>query len=105
MARPSSLARREPTQGTLFEGRLGASIEETATALGVQRDTIYRLIGDGRLTISNSGAADDCACHLHPTAAGRDRDHTQGPGAPLPHWRLGREPQQPCRAVRGGAAR
>ena len=38
-----------------FEGRLGTSINETATALGVQRDTVYRLIGDGMLTVSKLG--------------------------------------------------
>jgi excisionase family DNA binding protein len=38
-----------------FEGRLGISIDETAIALGVQRDTVYRLIGDGMLTVSKLG--------------------------------------------------
>jgi excisionase family DNA binding protein len=38
-----------------FEGRLGISIDETAIALGVQRDTVYRLINDGMLTVSKLG--------------------------------------------------
>jgi excisionase family DNA binding protein len=47
---------REPQiQPTLFEGRLGCSIDETSTALGVQRDTVYRLIAEGRLTMSKLG--------------------------------------------------
>jgi excisionase family DNA binding protein len=50
--RPSPSDRPPPA---LFEGRLGCSIDETATALGVQRDTVYRLISDGRLTISKLG--------------------------------------------------
>jgi excisionase family DNA binding protein len=50
--RPSPSGRRPPV---LFEGRLGCSIDETATALGVQRDTVYRLIAEDRLTVSKLG--------------------------------------------------
>ena len=46
---------RESHRPTLFEGRLGCSIDETSTALGVQRDTVYRLIAEGRLTMSKLG--------------------------------------------------
>ena len=51
----SSSADRSSTPSAPFEGRLGISIDETATALGVQRDTVYRLIGDGRLIVSKLG--------------------------------------------------
>ena len=54
MTRTSS-ADRPSTLSAPFEGRLGISIDETATALGVQRDTVYRLIGDGRLIVSKLG--------------------------------------------------
>jgi excisionase family DNA binding protein len=54
MTRTSS-ADRPSTPSAPFEGRLGISIDETATALGVQRDTVYRLIGDGRLIVSKLG--------------------------------------------------
>src|SRR5215469_765335 len=54
MARSLS-AQRPSTPSAPFEGRLGISIDETATALGVQRDTVYRLIGDGRLIVSKLG--------------------------------------------------
>ena len=55
MPRYSPPARQPEIRPTLFEGRLGCSIDETATALGVQRDTVYRLIAEGRLTISKLG--------------------------------------------------
>ena len=55
MPRYSPPARQPETRPTLFEGRLGCSIDETATALGVQRDTVYRLIAEGRLTIYKLG--------------------------------------------------
>jgi excisionase family DNA binding protein len=54
MARSLS-AQRPSAASAPFEGRLGISIDETAIALGVQRDTVYRLIGDGKLTISKLG--------------------------------------------------
>jgi excisionase family DNA binding protein len=38
-----------------LEGRLGCSINEAAKALGLQRDSIYRMITDGRLTGSKMG--------------------------------------------------
>jgi excisionase family DNA binding protein len=38
-----------------FDGRLAASINETAEALNVDRDTIYRLVADGRLVMSKIG--------------------------------------------------
>jgi excisionase family DNA binding protein len=38
-----------------FSGRLGASVNETAEALNIDRDTVYRLIADGQLTISKLG--------------------------------------------------
>ena len=38
-----------------FEGRLGAGVDETADALGVEKDTIYRMILDGRLIASKVG--------------------------------------------------
>jgi excisionase family DNA binding protein len=38
-----------------FEGRLGASIGEVAACLGVQRDTVYRMVLDGRLIASKVG--------------------------------------------------
>jgi excisionase family DNA binding protein len=31
------------------------SVDETATTLGVTKDTIYAMIGDGRLTVSKLG--------------------------------------------------
>jgi excisionase family DNA binding protein len=55
MPRYAPPTRQPPIQPALFEGRLGCSIDETATALGVQRDTVYRLIAEGRLTISKLG--------------------------------------------------
>ena len=55
MPRYSPPARQPESRPTLFEGRLGCSIDETATALGVQRDTVYRFIAEGRLTISKLG--------------------------------------------------
>ena len=45
----------EPNSSLPFDGRLGASINETATALNLQRDNIYRLVADGRLTVSKLG--------------------------------------------------
>jgi excisionase family DNA binding protein len=51
----SSSADLPSTPSAPFEGRLGISIDETASALGVQRDTVYRLVGDGRLTVSKLG--------------------------------------------------
>jgi excisionase family DNA binding protein len=54
MTRTSSVD-RPSTPSAPFDGRLGVSIDETATALGVQRDTVYRLIGDGRLIASKLG--------------------------------------------------
>jgi excisionase family DNA binding protein len=38
-----------------FGGRLGISINEAAEAIGVDRDTIHRLLGTGRLTMSKIG--------------------------------------------------
>jgi excisionase family DNA binding protein len=55
MQRYSPSVHQRHLQSPLFEGRLGCSIDETATALGVQRDTIYQLIAEGRLTISKIG--------------------------------------------------
>ena len=55
MLRHAPSTRQSQVQPALFEGRLGASIGETATALGVQRDTVYRLIAEGRLTMSKLG--------------------------------------------------
>jgi excisionase family DNA binding protein len=43
------------TASLLFEGRLGVSIEEAARALDQHTDTIYRMIGDGRLVASKMG--------------------------------------------------
>jgi excisionase family DNA binding protein len=34
---------------------MGASIDETAAALNLRRDSIYRLVADGRLTVSKLG--------------------------------------------------
>ena len=55
MPRHAPHTRQPPIQPALFEGRLGCSIDETATALGVQRDTVYRLIAEDRLTVSKLG--------------------------------------------------
>jgi excisionase family DNA binding protein len=38
-----------------FDGRLGASVDETAAALNVQRSTIHRFIARGQLTASKVG--------------------------------------------------
>ena len=55
MSRYAPPTRQPPIQPALFEGRLGCSIDETVTALSVQRDTVYRLIAEGRLTMSKLG--------------------------------------------------
>jgi excisionase family DNA binding protein len=47
-AEPSSLP-------DAFDGRLTISIDETSAALGVGRDTVYVMIGDGRLVASKFG--------------------------------------------------
>jgi excisionase family DNA binding protein len=39
----------------LFDDRLTVSIDETAAALGVGRDTVYVMISDGRLVASKFG--------------------------------------------------
>lgn len=39
----------------VFEGRLTISIDETAAALGIGRDTVYIMIADGRLIASKFG--------------------------------------------------
>jgi excisionase family DNA binding protein len=38
-----------------FGGRLAVSINQSAEALNVDRDTIYKLVADGRLTMSKIG--------------------------------------------------
>jgi excisionase family DNA binding protein len=38
-----------------FAGRLGISIAEAGVALGVKRDTIYRMLADGRLVATKIG--------------------------------------------------
>jgi excisionase family DNA binding protein len=38
-----------------FGGRLGVSIDETASALSLNRDTVYHLIGAGRLIAAKIG--------------------------------------------------
>jgi excisionase family DNA binding protein len=58
------MARRTINPGTghnqpppdVFDGRLTVSIDETATALGVGRDTVYIMVQDGRLIASKFGA-------------------------------------------------
>jgi len=39
----------------MFDGRLTVGIDETATALGVGRDTVYIMLQDGRLIASKFG--------------------------------------------------
>ena len=38
-----------------FGGRLAVSINETAEALNVDRDTVYKLVAEGRLVMSKLG--------------------------------------------------
>ena len=38
-----------------FGGRLAVSINETAEALNVDRDTVYKLVAEGRLVMSKIG--------------------------------------------------
>jgi excisionase family DNA binding protein len=79
MPRYSPSVHQRHLQAPLFEGRLGCSIDETAAALGVQRDTIYRLIADDRLTISKIGRRTIVARRLDPTAVGEDGLQAKAP--------------------------
>ena len=64
-AKPPSVAIQPPSSPGIghnqpppdvFEGRLTISIEETGTALGIKRDSVYALIQTGRLIASKFGA-------------------------------------------------
>ena len=64
-AKPPSVAIQPPSSPGIghnqpppdvFEGRLTMSIEETGTALGIKRDSVYALIQTGRLIASKFGA-------------------------------------------------
>jgi excisionase family DNA binding protein len=44
-----------PDPSLPFGGRLGISIDETATVLGVNRDSVHRCINDGRLAAFKFG--------------------------------------------------
>jgi excisionase family DNA binding protein len=100
MPRYSPPAHRPQTQPALFEGRLGCSIDETAAALGVQRDTVYRLIADGGLTISKLGRR----TIVHVASIQRLLDETVvRPRPRMRRHRLGGPAESP--AVRTGATR
>jgi excisionase family DNA binding protein len=55
-AAPPGIGHNQPPPADVFDGRLTVSIDETANALGVGRDTVYIMIQDGRLTASKFGA-------------------------------------------------
>jgi excisionase family DNA binding protein len=99
---------------TIFAGRLGASVDEAALAINCDRDTVYKLLGAGRLTSSLIGRRrivhvpsilklmEDTTAKLEPRHAEPPETHALAPRAkstPKPRASRGRPAAK--RAARG----